>query len=199
MRGLPGRLLLPAVFIMVTLLLTGCGSRPYFVKRDMGIKVTIDWIKVTSWHERPDIYIELTLGNSQVVRLPGPATAWDSWPIGGQYSPPGNNVVTWDVSENLFDYQLVIEVWDKDHVDLPDDFMASSTLPRVKYTDPKQSYVQAWPNNINPYITFQYTVEPVVLYGGYSAASHGDIPVLYSITSGDTLDSSIEFGTGDDE
>lgn len=40
MRGLPGRLLLPAVFIMVTLLLTGCGSRPYFVKRDMGIKVT---------------------------------------------------------------------------------------------------------------------------------------------------------------
>lgn len=82
MRGLPGRLLLPAVFIMVTLLLTGCGSRPYFVKRDMGIRVTIDWIEINSWYN-PNIYIKLTLGNSEVIRLPGPASAWYSWPIGG--------------------------------------------------------------------------------------------------------------------
>lgn len=148
---------------------------------NMGMRVTIDAIKVSSWGEYPDIYFNLSLGGSEFVRLPAvTGKAWTDWPVDNQwYQPPEQNVALWDIADSPIDYKLIMYMYDYDPYDPEDDTMVSAQVT-VNYGYGKKTYSFA-----NDKVAFRCTVEPVKLgsYTSINMSIASTAPKLLGISS----------------
>lgn len=162
---------------------------------DMGMRVTIDAIKVDSWGEYPDIYLLLSLGGSVPVRLPVEAgTSWADWPVNGTwYKPPGQNVALWDVADSPVDYKLVLYMYDYDPNDPPDDLMMHTQIT-ANYGYGKKTYEVSTDK-----VALRFTVEPVKLGIKNEIIIYSSVPNLLEVTSDSANDPTNEISISSED